>query len=338
MSVYKRANSGNYYVEVTIPGTKRKIIRSAKTTNKALARRFEHHLRESLYRQHYLGEISAISIKDAIGLYKAQKASSVSARNLECQVRAMQAQLARVIPLSADVHTLTSANLIHLVHLRKTDGASDGTIQQLLLSIRGMVNSVSDRFLTPSKLVFPKIKISNARTRTLSEAEENRLLSYLEGHENKDHYALVVMLLDSGARLNEVQQLKWDQVKLNEKRIVLWRSKTRTQSVIHMTDRVYAVLKERALSGVEGLVFPNKDGGKRVCTPKAIQNAYKKAGIVGFKTHDLRHTAASKLIRKGMSLYEVSQVLGHSAIATTQRYAHLDAEQVASKAAKLLDA
>jgi site-specific recombinase XerD len=41
-------------------------------------------------------------------------------------------------------------------------------------------------------------------------------------------------------------------------------------------------------------------------------------------SHDLHHTCASRLIRNGMSLYEVSNILGHVDVQTTQRYAHLE--------------
>ena len=40
--------------------------------------------------------------------------------------------------------------------------------------------------------------------------------------------------------------------------------------------------------------------------------------------HDLRHTYASLLINKGVSLYEVQTLLGHSSLQMTQRYAHLE--------------
>jgi site-specific recombinase XerD len=42
--------------------------------------------------------------------------------------------------------------------------------------------------------------------------------------------------------------------------------------------------------------------------------------------HDLRHSFASFLINSGRSLYEVQNLLGHSQVATTQRYAHLSQE------------
>jgi site-specific recombinase XerD len=42
-----------------------------------------------------------------------------------------------------------------------------------------------------------------------------------------------------------------------------------------------------------------------------------------FKLHALRHTFASRQIRKGVDLYTLSKLLGHANVSTTQMYAHL---------------
>ena len=47
------------------------------------------------------------------------------------------------------------------------------------------------------------------------------------------------------------------------------------------------------------------------------------ADLCDLRIHDLRHTFASVLINKGVSLYEVQTLLGHSSPQMTQRYAHL---------------
>lgn len=46
-------------------------------------------------------------------------------------------------------------------------------------------------------------------------------------------------------------------------------------------------------------------------------------GLEDVRIHDLRHTYASLLVNKGVNLYEVQQLLGHSSAQMTQRYADL---------------
>jgi integrase len=60
---------------------------------------------------------------------------------------------------------------------------------------------------------------------------------------------------------------------------------------------------------------------------KRAQNAFvkarTKAGLEGFRFHDLRHTFASRLVQCGVPLYDVMALMGHKSIAMVQRYAHL---------------
>ena len=63
----------------------------------------------------------------------------------------------------------------------------------------------------------------------------------------------------------------------------------------------------------------------------------RKSGLQGCRIHTLRHTHASRLIQNGMSVYEVREVLGHTDIKTTMRYAHLETKQVTSKARDVIN-
>ncbi len=54
--------------------------------------------------------------------------------------------------------------------------------------------------------------------------------------------------------------------------------------------------------------------------------ARKAAALSDVRMHDLRHSMASNLINSGRSIYEVSKILGHTQVKTTQRYAHLSQE------------
>ncbi|WP_038777289.1 site-specific integrase [Burkholderia pseudomallei] len=69
---------------------------------------------------------------------------------------------------------------------------------------------------------------------------------------------------------------------------------------------------------------------------KGFVAACARAGIENFRIHDLRHTFASWLVMEGVSLYVVKDLLGHSSITVTERYAHLSPDHGREAVQKLL--
>jgi integrase len=61
----------------------------------------------------------------------------------------------------------------------------------------------------------------------------------------------------------------------------------------------------------------------------------KRANITKFRWHDLRHHFASRLVQVGVPLNAVRDLLGHSSVATSLRYAHLASDQRREAVAKL---
>ncbi len=337
MSIYKRKNSKFYYCEITING--KTVIRSTKTTKKPLALRFEGQLRELFYRQQILGEQPTIKLADAILEYSKVKCGAVNKRNLDAQIKALNTQVCRVYCLSADIHGLNGGHLTRLVSLRRQDGVSEGTIRLMLTTMKGVINwSKVAGYLQPSNLIIPKVRVNNQRTRILTDEEEVNLLSLLEQSPNCDNYDLVALLLDTAARLNEIQQLQWANIDLDKCELILWRTKTRTESILKLTQRSAEILKRRYNETIAtGLVFPSTTGSLRKTTPKAIQKAYKELGLENFCTHSIRHSTASKLIKNGMSLFAVSKLLGHSNISMSERYSHIEQSAITNEATTILN-
>jgi len=77
--------------------------------------------------------------------------------------------------------------------------------------------------------------------------------------------------------------------------------------------------------------------GHRVMT---FQNGFKaaceRAGIEDLRIHDLRHTFTSWLVMDCVSLYVVKDLLGHSSVMVTERYAHLSPDQARTAVQRLL--
>jgi site-specific recombinase XerD len=74
-------------------------------------------------------------------------------------------------------------------------------------------------------------------------------------------------------------------------------------------------------------VFFNQMTGDRFRDLKAgFKLACKQAGLEGVTWHTLRHTFASRLLAKGADIVTVKELLGHSTIVVTMRYAHTNVE------------
>ena len=153
-----------------------------------------------------------------------------------------------------------------------------------------------------------------------------------------DAYDLVVLLLDTGARYSEIAGLEWRQVDLKERTLHLWRPKVQNESVLYLTDRAHETLARRETSRNDAQhVFLNKKGGKRGYASQAIRKAITRVGLDGVTIHTLRHTHATRLLQNGLSIYEVKEVLGHTDVKTTMRYAHLEQQAVLARARDVID-
>ena len=84
-------------------------------------------------------------------------------------------------------------------------------------------------------------------------------------------------------------------------------------------------------------VFCNEKGERIQDVKTSFRTACRKAGIKDFRIHDLRHTCAAWLVSSGVPMSEVRDLLGHSSITVTERYAHLAPENIRAAVNKLED-
>ncbi len=83
-------------------------------------------------------------------------------------------------------------------------------------------------------------------------------------------------------------------------------------------------------------MFINLDGQPLRDIRHPFEDATKRAGLVDFHFHDLRHTFASWLVMAGIPLATVSKLLGHKSLSMTMRYAHLSPKHMTA-AVRVLD-
>ena len=201
----------------------------------------------------------------------------------------------------------------------------------------------------------PSVKLSRGRLRYLTVEEEHRLLDAVDPRREvkglapyderipriktqmQDVYDFIIVLLDTGARHGEICTLEWTQINFTSRTIALWRSKVKNESILYMSDRVYEVLVRRHANGTSKFIFTNSKGVARKHINMTFHKAFQRAGLPDCSAHTLRHTLATRLIQNGMNLYEVKEILGHSDIKTTMRYAHIEQSKVSRKATDLIN-
>ena len=191
-----------------------------------------------------------------------------------------------------------------------------------------------------------------AQRREMNVLTEEQVNVFLEATSDHPAHALYVLAITTGMRLGELLGLKWTDINMeagklfvnrslqrqNDAGIVFVEPKTaRSRRTIQLSQLALSALRrhktrqneQRLFHGPEwhdtGLVFTNlvgeapDPGWQRQVFQKALADA----GLPTIRFHDLRHTAATLLLAKGVHVKVVSEMLGHTTITLTlDTYAH----------------
>lgn len=162
-----------------------------------------------------------------------------------------------------------------------------------------------------------KLLEDNHKIRFLTADEEKRLYNALPKH----LIPIVTTALQTGMRKGEILNLQWSNIDFDYGFIELLQTKSGKARKIPISDKLLKVLENQDKSSE--YVFINPETKQPyVDIKKSFNSAMEKAKINNFRFHDLRHTVATRLVEKGIDLLVVMDILGHSKIETTMRYAH----------------
>jgi integrase len=146
---------------------------------------------------------------------------------------------------------------------------------------------------------------------------------------------VVGVAVATGMRRSEVVGLRWLDVDLSHARIMLPQTKNGDGRVVYLNQSAIAALQSVAHSpGIKAMesVFPG-------ITPENVSVGFarvcRKQGILDFRFHDLRHTAASWMRMNGADIHTVAQLLGHKDLRMAARYQHLSPAFLADAVAML---
>jgi integrase len=318
-------------------------VKSSKTSDKRVAERMEAEWKAQIHAQHYLGVREDITIRQILENYLKVPLAPATLKHARVFINVLQ----RYIGIDVNASAFNPRELHRYREVRLKEGTKDSSIRQHMRTFSSAWRRMDTKIYNVPEISLPKFSVPKQMTDYLSEQDEQRLLTYLLSR--KPHAAgtgdwqfeihdVVVMLLDTGARYNEIAKLEWKQVDLKEKTLELWRGKTDTASFVYMTDRVHRVLQRRAANKRhEQWVFTNWDRTSHRTDNTTYINQIIKASGVPYSVHTLRHTFATKMLKAGMTLNDVRVLLGHSSIQTTLRYGHLEASDASPKAVAILN-
>ncbi len=148
----------------------------------------------------------------------------------------------------------------------------------------------------------------------------------------------------TGMRLSELTNMNWSWVDFNQNLLTVKNSnnfttKSRKERIIPIHQRVKDILVRRySTNGKSTFTFYRNSGIKlnEDFVSKQFKKAVRSANLNdNIHFHSLRHSFASALVQRGVSLYAVKELLGHENIKTTQIYSHLQRENL-SQAVNLL--
>ncbi len=202
-----------------------------------------------------------------------------------------------------------------------------GTAARSLAVLGAMLEFAVGRKLIPAnpakgvKLFKPATK-----ERFLSETELAALADAMAAMEGEGRLgvtatAAIRLLLLTGCRKSEILSLRWEWVDIERGVLRLPDSKTGAK-IVPLAPAAVKLLAELPRTGT--YVLPAATGsGHYTGLQKHWERVRERAGLVGVRIHDMRHSFASFAVADGNSLFLIGKVLGHKQARTTEGYAHL---------------
>ncbi len=237
---------------------------------------------------------------------------------------------------------VTVQNLIYFLAWRKTTNHSALTLSKDISALRSFGSYVERMGIWQENiaLLIERPKASRALPRVLSVQQVEKILSEIDSDTliGKRDNALFELIYSCGLRISEACGLLMENLHINEQ-LILVHGKGDKERIVpfgetakeKLEDYLYKARPELVKNKVVPQVFVNYRG--EPISRKGVWKRFKAldsmAGIDA-KVHTLRHSFATHLLAGGADLRSVQELLGHSDLATTQIYTHVDDKELSS--------
>lgn len=204
---------------------------------------------------------------------------------------------------------------------QRLEKVKPATVNRELALLRHMLNlAVSWKKLASNPMRDVRmLRVDNVQDRILTKKETDALLRACCGHLRP----VVITALHTGMRLGEILTLRWGQVDLGQRMVTVLNAKNGKARKIPLNNVMMELLEKIKEGSRSDHVFVSDRTKRPVSGMRtAWLAAIRRSGIARCRFHDLRHTCASRMVAAGVDLVTVKEILGHSTITMTVRYAH----------------
>ena len=238
-------------------------------------------------------------------------------------------------------HLLDGGRVDRIEAKKKPKGLAPKTVRNIHQMIGSAYNLAMEQKLVtrnPTQgCALPKVEHKEMKTLTA-----DQLSAFFQEARDSGVYELYYLDLATGLRRDELLGLKWTDVDFDRRVVKVQRAISRQNGKVVeaplktknayrtlplSADAISVLTHQRRKTGSSEWVFPSPSGGPM--SPNSVlhmlQRVLKRAGLPRIRFHDLRHTCATMLCRRKISLRDIQLWLGHSTYQTTADiYTHLD--------------
>jgi len=227
------------------------------------------------------------------------------------------------------LETITRDDLSSFIEHEQDRGMQPNTVSTRLQLVYAFLRYLVDREVAHPDLLKRKLKVKvpEALPRAIDREDIQQLLAVIDKPRDR---AMILVLFRTGMRIGELLATRMSEVNLREKQITIMEAqKTRVGRVAYLSEdasKALTVWLSQRDPAKERLFYGQ---GRPRLSYTAIRMRFVKyleaAGLAhkGYSLHCLRHTCATELLNAGMRLECLQQLLGHSSIEMTRRYARL---------------
>jgi integrase len=224
------------------------------------------------------------------------------------------------------------------IRRRRDEGVGPASVNRELALLSSAINHwnlVHDANL-PNPTGGRKLREPEGRVGWLTRAQAAALTRAADAADQAPYLApLIVLALNTGMRRGELLGLEWSRVDLRNDIVYLEATHTKAakrRSVPlnrQARETLVSLLRYRSTHRTDCPWVIFRANRKRIhSVATGFRNACDRAGIEDFRFHDLRHTCAAWLVQAGVPLRQVRDVLGHSTVTMTERYAQLAPDNI----------